>query len=230
MTEVVPRAHRGIISHPPLELGRSRSGSPIELFGQQQTGTRLMMSGLHGDEPEAVVALSAAMRMLPRPQLGWGVLLCANPDGIARGTRGNALGVDLNRNFPASDWQAGTVTYRWSINDPRDTELSPGRTSASEPETECVIHAIDMLNPPLVVVVHAPLGMVEDSVGTDAGRALADATGLPLESSVGYETPGSFGSWAMDRKLPVVTLELPHITPDDAVRVYAPILAGVLGK
>ena len=37
---------------------------------------------------------------IPRGDLQGAVILCGNPDGMLRGTRGNGSGVDLNRNFP----------------------------------------------------------------------------------------------------------------------------------
>jgi protein MpaA len=40
---------------------------------------------------------------------------------------------------------------------------------------------------------------------------LARYNGYPVQASVGYPTPGSFGSWAgNDLGIPVVTLELPR--------------------
>ncbi|MFZ2490659.1 MAG: murein tripeptide amidase MpaA, partial [Thermoanaerobaculia bacterium] len=46
---------------------------------------------------------------------------------------------------------------------------------------------------------------------------LAATTGLPLQPSIGYPTPGSLGSYAgVERRIPIVTLELPRevIEPD----------------
>ena len=43
---------------------------------------------------------------------------------------------------------------------------------------------------------------------------------LPLVTSVGYETPGSFGSWCADLSLPCITAEFPPISSDEASEKY----------
>jgi predicted nicotinamide N-methyase len=79
-----------------------------------------------------------ALRQLATPPEHVAVVLAANPDGLLRGTRANANGVDLNRNFPASNWRAGTVTSRATIDAPSDVVLSTGTAPASEPETQAL--------------------------------------------------------------------------------------------
>jgi protein MpaA len=37
---------------------------------------------------------------------------------------------------------------------------------------------------------------------------------------VGYETPGSFGSWCADLSLPCITAEFPPISSDEASEKY----------
>lgn len=39
---------------------------------------------------------------------------------------------------------------------------------------------------------------------------------MPLVGSVGYDTPGSFGSWCADIGLLCITAELPPISVDEA--------------
>ena len=54
----------------------------------------------------------------------------------------------------------------------------------------------------------------------DLGAWLAQAFALPLVTSVGYETPGSFGSWCADLSLPCITAEFPAISSDEASEKY----------
>ncbi|MFP3442549.1 DUF2817 domain-containing protein, partial [Pantoea sp. SIMBA_133] len=69
----------------------------------------LILAGTHGDENAAIAALSAALRTLPEAQRRHPVVLAMNPDGCQLGLRANANGVDLNRNFPAANWQSGAT-------------------------------------------------------------------------------------------------------------------------
>ncbi|MCC6830639.1 MAG: murein tripeptide amidase MpaA, partial [Thermoleophilia bacterium] len=74
---------------------------------------------------------------------------------------------------------------------------------------------------------HAPQRLVEDPDLGALARWISRRTGLPLARSVGYATPGSLGDWSADRRLPEVTIELPHGGPSEAVvAAMADVLAG----
>jgi len=49
-----------------------------------------------------------------------------------------------------------------------------------------------------------------------------------LVDSVGYHTPGSFGSWCEDHALPCITAELPAVSADAATTLYLDALVGLL--
>lgn len=172
------------------------------------TAELLILAAIHGDETETTVAVSEALRCLPASDLQAAVILCGNPDGTVRGTRGNARGVDLNRNFPTSNWSPDPVAYKSRANDARDILLSPGTHAASEPETVALIALLDKLQPRAVVSIHSALACVDDAGASHLGRQLAERCSLPFLTEIGYPTPGSMGTWAAERGLNLVTLEL----------------------
>jgi murein peptide amidase A len=224
----VPLAERGLVRHPVERFGTTREGRPLEVFGPLASGTPLVLAAIHGNESETTVALSAAVRSIAVGGLGWAVVLAANPDGALLGTRGNAAGVDLNRNFPASDWRAGTVLSHWSSRTRQVVELSTGTGPASEPESAALMELIERLSPPWVLSVHAPIGVVIEPEPSALGDVLASETGLRRVVKVGYQTPGVLDLWATERGSRCVTLELPRITHDEAVVRFAPVLAALL--
>ena len=172
----------------------------------------LVMAGIHGEEPETTSVLSRAMRSMATPLDNCAVILAANPDGLCRGTRGNARGVDLNRNFPAGNWQPESVTHRWTLDEDSDVLLSPGEAPGSEPETSALLEWIAEWKPASVVALHAPLACIDDPASSVLGKWLSEKTDLPLVEDVGYPTPGSFGSWAGEHGVRVITYEFERLS------------------
>jgi protein MpaA len=127
-----------------------------------------------------------------------------NPDGLLTGRRTNANGVDVNRNFPARNWRR----FKHPL---FDNGPSPG----SEPETKAVIRAVEEMRPGRIVSIHSIDGDKQcnnfDGPADWLATVMAESNGYPIRPTMGYPTPGSLGSWAgIDRKIPVVTLELPR--------------------
>jgi len=226
-----PRPQRGLFDHRRLMYGQSALGAPLFYFPAdiRNEKTGLVIAGTHGDEVAAVVALSCALRTLEPGQLCHHVILAANPDGCQLGTRSNARGVDLNRNFKTGNWKSDGTVYRWnSAADERDVFLSTGSSAGSEPETRALCQLIQQLAPRWVTTIHEPLACIEDPLQSPLGHWLAEQLDLPLVSDVGYQTPGSFGTWCKENTFPCITVEFPPISADTASEDYLSALMGLL--
>ena len=109
----------------------------------------------------------------------------ANPDGARAGSRHNANGVDLNRNF----------SYRWA---PLDGIYESGPGAASEPETRALSAFIDRIRPRVTLWYHQALRMVVKSKGDPALEKLySRVSGLPRRRLPAYN--GTATSWQNDR-------------------------------
>jgi len=135
---------------------------------------------------------------------------CLNPDGMQNGTRTNANGVDLNRNFPTKNW--GEDTSQAGDN-PQD--YYGGISPASETETKFVIDIIEKYQPKIILTFHAPYKIVNyDGPAQEIAQKISDIIGYPVEESIGYPTPGSFGTYCgVERNIPTITLELDEKIP-----------------
>jgi protein MpaA len=157
-------------------LGRSAQGRPVHLtrIGDPRAPVRVLVVGaIHGNEPagRAVVArLRARPPRLPGDVALW-LIDALNPDGVAAGTRQNARGVDLNRNFPD----------RWRFQGAPWNTFYSGRRPLSEPESRLAARFIARLRP--AVTIWYPQALRLGDVGTVADRRVpwryARTVGLP---------------------------------------------------
>ena len=124
---------------------------------------------------------------------------CLNPDGLQLGQRTNANGVDLNRNFPTKNWE---LTEK--------NEFFGGEKPASEIETQFLIDVINQYKPETILTLHAPFKVVNyDGPARELAEQISQIIGYPVEESIGYPTPGSFGTYAgIERQIKTITLEL----------------------
>ena len=194
-------------------IGRSHLGRPITVT-QLGAGSRrlLIVGGVHGNESGTAVAGQFVAYLLAHPEaLPSGaridVVACANPDGYARRTRGNARSVDLNRNLPTANWRRKLS----ALNEPGGPGLTGGAGPGSEPETKALL-AYLRRGFAVVVSLHSRAGIL-DCTGPGAGalgRRMSALCGLPV-SKLWYDRyiTGSLGRYVPERyRRPIVTAEL----------------------
>jgi len=186
------------------DAGTTVQGRPIRVrtigHGPRKV---LFIGGIHGDEAEGAYTTE----QLPRAFLAAGladavsltIMEDANPDGRAAGTRGNANGVDINRNFPAKNFDTGNSVF--------------GSEPLSQPESRAVYQTIEKLSPALVLVSHAWSGkrfINFDGPAREIAEQFSADSGLPVEASNQFApTPGSLGSYVgRDRGIPILTIEV----------------------
>lgn len=171
-------------------IGTSVEGRPMRatVMGDPSAGHRVLIVGcVHGNE-RAGLAVTKALRRSegPPPGTAWWVVHAVNPDrcvGRLR-TRGNARGVDLNRNSP----------WHWRRLDPPGGTYFAGPRAQSEPETRAVLRLVRRVQPDVTVWFHQRASLVDLSRGDRRIiRAYGRAVGLP---AINFGTrPGSLATW-----------------------------------
>ena len=187
-------------------VGRSVEGRPlrVRIYGDGPDVV-MLMAGIHGTEAAGIPILKRLGKEFGKhPELLEGrtvVLLTeVNPDGVKADKRHNANGVDLNRNFPADNFD-GTKRH--------------GNEPLSQPESRMVLEQIERYKPSRIVSFHQPLACVDyDGEGAQAiAEAMGEHTDLPVKRLGGR--PGSLGSYfGLDKGIPCITFELPKNAKD----------------
>ena len=157
-------------------IGTSYLGRPIVAVQVQDSPHRpvIAIGSIHGDES---MGLEVVERLRNSPDipndLNLWVIPTVNPDGLVASVRGNARGVDLNRNFATDDWRAVG----------RGSEKYSGEYAASEVETKAV-QQFFLDQQPLLVVWWHQFGYYIDEQKTVSYFELivrfSEMTGLPI--------------------------------------------------
>jgi protein MpaA len=166
-------------------IGHSVQNRPIFLFksGPSDGALKVLVVGdTHGDETAGMRIASRLTAAAPPAATELLVVPTINPDGVAAGSRGNARGVDLNRNFP----------FRWR---PLGGGEYSGTGPLSEPESRAAHRLVLREKPDITIWFHQPFGLVDKPAGNRfAARRYADLVGLPLVRLRG-PYPGSASRW-----------------------------------
>jgi murein peptide amidase A len=182
----------------------------------------LVVGSIHGDETqgERIVARLSGRRAQRLDGVEVWTVETANPDGVAANERGNAHGVDLNRNFP----------WNWRSIPPSSGYYS-GPGPASEPETRAMRGLLRRLKPEITVWYHQPWGNTLipcDRRGRRVALRYARLSGLGPRDCF-PSPPGSATGWQGHRaRQRAFVVELPGRALSDAeVRRHAAAVAEI---
>lgn len=172
-------------------IGRSVEGTRLKAvnIGARSSRTKILVVGcMHGNECAGKAILSKLRDMRSPKGFELWMIWSLNPDGEARGSRQNAHGVDLNRNFRTG----------WKPNgEPGDTYYS-GPEPNSEPETRAAVRFIKEHRPDITIWYHQAMALVTKRKRHNRiPRLYAREVGLPLRHL--DPLPGTASRWQNKR-------------------------------
>jgi murein peptide amidase A len=203
-----------------LTIGHSVRGRAIVAYerGDHSAPVTLVVGVIHGSEPAGLAVISRLRRApLPAGVHLW-LVPTVNPDGLAAGSRQNAHGVDLNRNWPTA----------WRPNGRPWDGYYAGPRPMSEPENRAMRAFILRVRPALTIWYHQPLDVV---YGSDPHVAVlkrySRLTGLPYRRLVAPRGAATRWQRAHFPTAPAFVVEFPagRISRATARRHAAAVLA-----
>ena len=199
----------------PRQFGESAMGLPIVAWWPtSERPSRLLWAAIHGEESVTMQAAHHLLRTVHADDACAVVVPVLNPDGVLAGTRQNARGVDLNRNFPVPSWVPNPSPTFWSTSTVRATERrtqlsSPGSAPGSEPETQAIMSLLRDIQPEIAIDLHTPLdcviAMSERSI--PMAHHLAEPASMPVVRKLEAPTPGDSAAWCEAQGAIAVTYE-----------------------
>ena len=130
----------------------------VERVGEPAAPAAVLVIGsIHGNETAGHAVIARLRAATPPAGVRLLLVRTANPDGVAAGTRQNARGVDLNRNFPDA-WRAGGRPF---------ATYYPGPRPLSEPESRLAARLVRRLHPAVTIWFHQALTLVDTGTAGD---------------------------------------------------------------
>ena len=170
----------------------------IELKILNNSGLKkiLVVGVFHGDEPQGEYFINEYLKL---NKVNAKNSLYFVPRLNENNLRTNKNGVDLNRNFPTKNWVK-------SIRD----DYFGGDYPASEEETKFLVKLIEENKFDAIITIHAPYKIINyDGPVCELASKISQILGYPVESDIGYPTPGSFGTYCgIERNIPTITIEI----------------------
>jgi murein peptide amidase A len=206
-----------------FKFGHTKLGLPIHGYRWNHEDPSfikvLILGGVHGDEPEGIVAAKGLIEYLRNDfnlNLNLTIVPEFNPEGMLLNTRGNSNKVDLNRNLPTKDWTAVAASERYN----------PGPKPLSEIENTFLVDWIKNEKPDVIYSLHSWKPMLNTNGILPEATEIANLTGYIIEPDIGYPTPGSLGTYAgFENKIPTLTYEIERdITFDKIIQIHVPAL------
>lgn len=192
-----------------LEGGSSLEGHSIPVFKTDIKASKYLylLGGVHGDEVEGIHVLKELFQWLKNEHslkdLPMIVIPILNVDGYKNQTRVNAHLVDLNRNLPTKDWS----------NSCKEPKYNPGPKALSEPENQFLVKLMDKYKPGFIMSFHTWKPILNyNGECRDVAEFLNQFNKYEMASDIGYPTPGSLGTFAVEKyNSPVLTFECPEL-------------------
>lgn len=200
-----------LVCHTLTTIGYSAQGRPVYAYRFGSGGSKILYVGTtHGNERGTKSLLDRWIDELNaypgRIPAGRTIIVVPNlnPDGYAAGNRRNARNVDLNRNFPTSDWKANVTMPGGEL-----VVNGGGKSALSETESKAIANLVKSEKPRLILTYHSVASLVSAN-GTGDSSALAAKyaslsgyNNLPasqINDVFHYDTTGSFEDWAGDKE------------------------------
>jgi protein MpaA len=206
-------------------FSKTSLGLPVIAYEFFNGGPEVLILGaVHGDEIEGSIATQKLLEsfMLHFPyKLNLTLVPFFNTEGVLLRTRGNARGIDLNRNLPTQDWSPEIKTPRYN----------PGPKALSEPENLGLVNYIEQKKPKLILSLHSwhPVLNVNGNC-LEFATVLQEHTGYKIDSEIGYSTPGCLGTYAgLERNCPTLTYEFERgLAPEKILEIHVPAILAAL--
>jgi len=204
----------------------------IRCYKKGSNGEKILLIGcIHGDEKAGILLSVKVMNeIFAKKELKNTLIFIPtlNPDGNILNTRTNSNRIDINRNFPSTNW-----TYTDSSKLKPDKKVYwGGKSPASEIETKFIFRVDSIFQPDAIIILHQFMDCVQyDGTGLRLAEFISKRSGQKLLDNIGYPTTGSIGSYfGDDKRKEVVTIEMPENPPDSLQQNLINALVEVVEK